>query len=346
MINMSPEDFKKQISSDNQTKTGILLIQLGTPENASVPAVKAFIKELLTDPFMIPNKPAFWSLILNGIILPKQAKKSAKIYDSFFQEHGQTIITITNSLTLKLYENLSATNPFIVIRSAMRYSKPHITSVLDEMITEQGVEKLLIIPLFPQYSHTTTGSIQDVIKKHLKTLKTKPKARFIGSFCSHTLYINTLSELINTYVTSLGTQPERLLLSYHGLPVSHIKKGDPYENMCLTTSNLLKEYISFPPKHVLTSYQSRFGKEEWLTPYTEDLIIKLAQEGIKRLAVCAPSFTIDCVETLYEIGKTYKELFLKNGGERLDLMPCLNDQEAWVLALSNLIKEESAKIPK
>ncbi|MBU0507043.1 ferrochelatase [bacterium] len=299
MINMSPEEFKKQISSDSKESTGVLLVQLGTPENSSIPAVKSFIKELLSDPFMIPNKPAFWSLILNNIILPKHGKKSAKTYEWFFEKYGRTIINTTNSLTEKLYQNLSATTPFVVIRSAMRYGNPNITSVLDEMINKQGIQKILIIPLFPQYSHTTTGSIQDVIKKYLKTLQTKPKARFIGSFCSHELYINTLSSMITTYLTSLDQQPERLLLSYHGLPVSHIKKGDPYENMCLTTSNLIKEQLSFPHKHVLTSYQSRFGKEEWLTPYTQDLIIKLANDGIKRLAVCTPSFTIDCVETLH-----------------------------------------------
>ncbi len=334
-----PKDTFTAKNSGPKEKTGVLLVQTGSPDDASPKAVRRFLKEFLSDPHIIHKNPLIWSFLLNFFILPSHTKKSAQLYKDFFEKHGRMLINVTESLRTKLYENLSGSHPFLIIKLGMRYGNPSLVSVLKEMINKDQCSKILILPLFPQYSHTTTGSIQDNIRSHLRSLPQKPKVKFISSFYKFDSYINSLTEIIQNSLQQCETPPERLLLSYHGIPQDYADKGDPYPQHCEETTAFIKEELGYSSGKILTTFQSRFGRGEWLKPYTDQTLISLAQNKVKHVAVVCPSFTIDCLETLDEVGEKLKKLFIQHGGEKLTLIPSLNDHPKWINALASLLKD-------
>ncbi|HLD45030.1 MAG TPA: ferrochelatase, partial [bacterium] len=304
----------------------------------TLPAIRAFLEEFLTDPFVIDKQNGWWRFLLKTTILPKRSKALLPKYQSLFQKPNQPLTKATQSICQKIYEQLSGSNPFLVVRWAARYGEPSIQNILTTMVNDEQCDQIIVLPLFPQYSHTTTGSIQNQVKLALHSLRQKPKVKFISSFCQHSSYIHSLCELIQPCLAL--TRPERLILSYHGLPKRYTALGDPYIGMCESTSAHIKETLNYPAKHILTTYQSRFGKEEWSGPDTLTTLSQLAKQGIKNVAIACPSFTIDCLETLDEIDVAGREIFLDHGGKTFTYIPCLNDDPQWMFALSDFLKQE------
>jgi protoporphyrin/coproporphyrin ferrochelatase len=318
-------------------KTGVLIAQLGTPDNASPDAVRRFLKEFLSDSHVIQVNPILWFFILNFIILRTRPKKSALLYERFFRLYGRTLMTYSQSLTRQLQP--WAEKQDLVIDFGMRYGTPSLTRVLKNMVEKQGCERIVVIPLFPQFSDTTTGSIQDLVYGYANSSEQKIKIEFLSDYHNHPLYIKSLASSIQSTLDKKDSPPDYILLSYHGIPFKYATKGDVYPQHCLKTTELLKRKLNFDDKKILHMYQSRFGKEEWLKPYTDKTLIELAQQGAKNVVVCCPGFSMDCLETLDEIAVENQRLFIKHGGDRLEFVSCLNDQPEWVKHLSQIIEE-------
>lgn len=328
---------KQNFCSTITLKTGILLVQLGTPDEPTPVALRRYLKEFLWDPRVVDANRVWWFFILNFIILNTRPQKSAALYERVHTEYGPLLRIYSESLAKKIQEKFLAETQNTIVHYAMRYGNPSLKSVLDKMIHDDHCDHLLIVPLFPQYASATTGSIYEEVFRILKKKRWIPTLQFLAPFYKNEIYINCVARLIKEALQERDTPPERILLSYHGLPQRQVKNGDPYECMCLTTTDAIKTKLNFPAEQILHTYQSRFGKEEWLTPYTDETIQKLAQDGIQDILVCCPAFTMDCLETIEEIGDHNTKLFLQNGGQRLQLVSCLNDHDFWADGLLNLI---------
>lgn len=321
-------------------KTGVLLVQLGTPDAPTLPAVRRYLKEFLSDRHVIDFNPLVWRLILNLIILPVRSKKSAGLYKRLFTTYGPVLLNYTRSLASKLQTSLGDDN--IVVRFGMRYGHPSLKTALRQIVDNDHCDSLLIVPLFPQFSRTTTGSIADFVKDELARFERKPSVAVLPPFYNQQPYTRSVSRLINRSLEQRPSPPGRIILSYHGLPKRYVKKGDPYEGQCLKTTELIKKELDYPEENILHTYQSRFGPEAWLSPYTDETLVALAKSGIGDVLVACPSFTMDCLETLDEIGVENRKLFLENGGKRLELVSCLNDHDHWVKALAGMISRFQA----
>lgn len=318
-------------------KTGILLVQLGTPDEPTPEAVRRYLKEFLWDPRIVDVNRLWWFFILNFIILNTRPEKTAALYERVHTEYGPLLRIYSKSLTRKIQEKFALEHQNTIVRYGMRYGNPSLKSVLDTMIHDDHCDRLLIVPLFPQYSSATTGSIYEAVFRHLQKKRWIPTVSFLAPFYQEDVYVNGVARLIKEALEKRDAPPERILLSYHGLPQRHVKNGDPYACMCLDTTDAIKLKLNFPADKILHTYQSRFGKEEWLKPYTDETIEKLAKEGIRDILVSCPAFTMDCLETIEEIGDHNTKLFLQNGGKRLQLVSCLNDHDFWVDGLFSII---------
>lgn len=317
----------------------ILLVQLGTPDEATPEAVRRYLKEFLGDPHVVDINRFLWFIILNCFILPFRPQKSAALYQRLFQEHGPILRTLTHSLSQKLQDKYRSQGIDVIY--AMRYGTPSLSSRLKELSLQY--QNILVVPLFPQYSNTTTGSIIDRVNEILPELSPKPHIDFIQSYSEEDIYLDCLAQSINQHLDKQKEQPERLLLSYHGIPERYVAQGDPYHLMCLETTERLRPRLNIEPQLVKHCYQSRFGKEPWLQPYTDEVITSLGQQGVKKIAAACPAFSMDCLETLDEIGVESAQVFKENGGESLELIPCLNDQEIWVDGLFTIIEAQRLK---
>lgn len=323
--------------TDTGSKTAILLVQLGTPDEATPAAVRRYLKEFLSDPHVVDLNRILWFFILNGIILTFRPKKSAQLYERFFSTYGPTLRTYTRSLAAKL--NHSVDPQKFKFFFAMRYGNPNLTQELLKIENSRLFDKLLVVPLFPQYSNTTTGSVKDRIHELAKSLKLSLPIQIVDDFYRHPLYIESLVRSFNEGLQSRHRPAEKLVLSYHGIPQRYVTQGDPYACMCMDTTDLIKAEIDFPTEDIIHCYQSRFGKEPWLQPYTDETIEKLAKEGIKEISVACPSFTMDCLETLDEIAIESQHVFKKHGGTHLQLISCLNDVDHWCQNLAKIVQE-------
>lgn len=321
-------------------KTGILLVQLGTPDEPTPEAVRRYLKEFLWDPRVVDVNRVWWFFILNFIILNTRPEKSAALYEKVHTEYGPLLRIYSESLAKKIGQKFASENNNTVVCYGMRYGNPSLKSVLDKMIHDDHCDRLLIAPLFPQYCSATTGSIYEEVFRHLKKKRWIPTVQFLPPFYKKDSYIDSVAQLIKDALEKRDTKPERILLSYHGIPKRYVNNGDPYECMCLDTTDAIKAKLDFPADKILHTYQSRFGKEEWLRPYTDETIENLAREGIQDILVSCPAFTMDCLETIEEIGDENTKLFLRNGGQRLQLASCLNDHDFWIDGLFDLIKRE------
>lgn len=320
-------------------KTGILLINLGTPEATSYWPVRAYLKEFLSDPRVIEGNRAIWWLVLNGIILTIRPKKSGHAYAQIWNRelNESPLKTFTRGQMKKLQEKFS--DGSICIEWGMRYGHPAISASLDNL-RKKGCDRILIFPLYPQYSATTTASVFDKVADAMKKLRWQPSLRFVPPFYNKPEYITALATRTSQHMKSLDWQPEKIIVSYHGLPEAYIEKGDPYYDQCIETTRLLREEMGETEDKMITTFQSRVGRMEWIKPYTDATIADLAAQGTKNIMLVSPAFISDCIETLEELSIGLAQEFAAAGGQNFSVAPCLNDSEVSIDMLEKITRDE------
>lgn len=325
-------------------KIGVIIANLGTPDATDYWSMRRYLKEFLSDPRVIeppPPRPVWWA-ILNLIILSKRPFTSGAAYRGIWntEANESPLLTITKAQTAALAARLRAVyGTEVVIDFAMRYGNPSTESVIHRLVA-QGCERLLFFPLYPQYASPTTATANDQAFRALMKLRRQPAFRTVPDYFAHPLYIEALAQSVERHLANRPTKPQVIVASYHGLPKRYLMSGDPYHCQCLKTTRLLRERLKWDSNRVQTAFQSRFGKEEWLKPYTVEHVVALAKAGVKDIAMLAPAFAADCVETLEEINEEIREAFLHAGGEVFTYIPCLNDDPAHIDALFAVIQNE------
>ena len=320
----------------NFGKTGVLMINLGTPDSTNWLDIRKYLKEFLSDKRVIEVNPILWKVILNLLILNLRPSKTAKAYKEIWmkKENMSPLRYFTIKQTEKLEKKI--TNKNIIIDFAMRYGNPSIKSKMVKL-QKQGCEKIIILPLYPQYAAATTATVCDEVYRTLIKMRWQPSLQIIPHYESEPLYINALYNSLNTKISEINWKPDLIIASYHGIPKKYFDKGDPYHCYCQKTTRLLSE--KFTQISIKTTFQSRFGPQEWLQPYTDKTLEKLPKDGKKNVLVICPGFSSDCVETLEEISIQGKDSFLSNGGKNFDVVPCLNDSEDHIKLLEHLVKK-------
>ncbi len=323
-----------------QPKIGVLLVNLGTPDGTSYWPMRRYLAEFLSDRRVIEWSRLFWYPILYGIVLNTRPRRSGKLYDRIWnrERNESPLRTYTRAQGEKLAEALSD-HPNVVVEWAMRYGEPCIGAVTDRLL-RQGCERIVMFPLYPQYSATTTATVNDKFFEALMEQRFMPAVRIVPPYESEPVYIEALASSIEKHLATLDFEPEVILASYHGIPKSYAVKGDPYPEQCLETSRLLRARLGLDEKRFRTTFQSRFGPEEWLQPYTDETVESLAKEGVKSLAVLNPGFVSDCLETVDEIGNEAAHAFHEAGGKNFSHIPCLNDSEDGMRVIEMLVRRE------
>jgi ferrochelatase len=315
---------------------GVLLIQLGTPDAPTTPALRRYLRQFLGDRRVIEAPRLPWWFVLNFRILPSRPKQSAAKYRRIWNaQTGSPLLHFTRLQAEALQRRL----PGLLVRFGMQVGNPSVAKAVREMI-DAGVERLIVVPMYPQYSATTTASATDVLFKALMQERRVPSLRVVPPYYAHPAYLDAVTKVIGEELANLPWEPEHFILSFHGLPVKYVHRGDPYPKHVERTTDLLVERLAWPADRWTQSFQSLFGKELWLQPYTDETLKQLAGRGIKRVFVATPGFTADCLETIDEIGFEARELFRQAGGESLHQCRCLNDHPAWIEALRTLVLEE------
>lgn len=318
------------------SEPGVLLIQLGTPDAPTAQALKPYLRQFLSDPRVIDVPPLKWWFILNLFILPRRPAQSAAKYQRIWDpKTGSPLLHWTTRQT----ELLQRALPDVPVRFGMQVGNPSVESVIEEMIAD-GVDRLIVLPMYPQYSATTTASATDVLFKVLLKQRRVPALRIVPPYYEHPAYLDAMTTVIREDLARLDWKPDHFLLSFHGIPIRYSQAGDPYATHVKRTTFRLVERLGWPRENWTQSFQSLFGRERWLKPYTEEVLQNLARKGCKRVFVAMPGFTADCLETVDEIGFEARETFLHAGGEQLHACPCLNDHPAWIEALRILVQEE------
>jgi protoporphyrin/coproporphyrin ferrochelatase len=319
---------------------GVLIVNLGTPDGVGYWPMRRYLKEFLSDRRVIEVNQVLWSLLLNLVILTTRPSASGKAYAHIWnREHDESPLrTVTRSQTNKLADAF-ANQPQIIVDWAMRYGSPSIHSRL-ESLAEQGCERILLFPLYPQYSASTTASVCDCAFDALKQMRRQPTLRVAPPYYANPHYIEALANSMRDSLAALDFEPQTVLASFHGLPQSYFDKGDPYYCHCAKTVRLLREVLGWDENRLLLTFQSRFGKAEWIKPYTDATLIQLAEQGVKRVAVITPGFAADCLETLEEIAIRAAETFRQHGGESFAAIPCLNDSPDAIDLFAQIIHRE------
>ncbi|SPL63861.1 Ferrochelatase, protoheme ferro-lyase [Ochrobactrum soli] len=321
-------------------KVGVLLVNLGTPDGTSYAPMRRYLAEFLSDRRVIEWSRLFWYPILYGIVLNTRPKRSGKLYDRIWnhEKNESPLRTYTRAQGEKLATALTDI-PNVVVDWAMRYGQPSIESVTDRLL-QQGCERIVVFPLYPQYSATTTATVNDKFFEALMKKRFMPAIRTIPSYETEPVYIEGLARSIESHLATLSFKPEVILASYHGIPKSYSDKGDPYREQCLETSRLLRIRLGMDENQFRSTFQSRFGPEEWLQPYTDETVENLAKQGVKSVAVLNPGFVVDCLETVDEIGNEAAHLFHENGGENFSHIPCLNDSAEGMKVIETMVRRE------
>ena len=319
----------------NFGKTGVLLVNLGTPDSTKWWDVRKYLKEFLSDRRVIEVNPIIWQIILNLFILTLRPSKSAHAYKKIWlkETNESPLLYHTRNQAIKLKKKIG--NEKLIVDFAMRYGNPSIKNKLD-LLKSMGCENIIVLPLYPQYAAATTATVCDEVYRCLMKMRWQPSLQIIPHYESEPSYVDALVESINEKIKNIDWKPDLIIASYHGIPKSYFDKGDPYQCYCQKTSRLIKE--KFTDIEIQTTFQSRFGPREWLKPYTDKTLDDLPKQGKKNILVICPGFSSDCVETLEEINIQGKESFLKNGGKNFDLIPCLNDQSSHIQLFEKLIK--------
>tara|TARA_Y100000590_G_C15686679_1_gene1001881 strand:+ start:699 stop:1697 length:999 start_codon:yes stop_codon:yes gene_type:complete len=332
--------MSKEHPKINYGKTGVLLVNLGTPNSTSWWDIRKYLKEFLSDRRVIEVNPFLWKIILNLFILNFRPSKTAKAYKKIWmeKENISPLRYYTEMQKKKLNEKIENKN--IIIDYAMRYGSPSINSKMNNL-QKEGCENIIILPLYPQYAAATTATVCDEVYRTLMKMRWQPSLQIIPHYDSEPLYIEALVKSLNKKISEINWKPDLIIASYHGIPKTYFEKGDPYHCYCQKTSRLLSEkFTSIPIK---TTFQSRFGPQEWLQPYTDKTFESLAKEGKENLLVICPGFSSDCVETLEEILIQGKETFINFGGKNFDLVPCLNDNVDHISLFEHLINKQIQK---
>tara|TARA_X000001036_G_scaffold181574_1_gene171737 strand:+ start:1991 stop:2983 length:993 start_codon:yes stop_codon:yes gene_type:complete len=315
-------------------KSGVLLVNLGTPDSTSWWDIRKYLKEFLSDKRVIEVNPIIWQIVLNFFILTFRPSKTAHAYKKIWMKETDEspLRYFTRTQASKLKKKIG--NEKTIVDFAMRYGQPSISSRL-ETLKEEGCENIIILPLYPQYAAATTATVCDEVYRSLMKMRWQPSLQIIPHYESNPTYIDALIKSMEKKIEEISWKPDLIISSYHGIPKSYFEKGDPYQCYCHKTTRLIKE--KFNKIEIQTTFQSRFGPQEWLTPYTDKTLEMLPAKGIKNLLVICPGFASDCVETLEEINIQGKESFLKSGGKHFDLIPCLNDNPDHIHLFEKLV---------
>jgi len=321
-------------------RVGVLLINLGTPDACDAASVRVYLKEFLSDPRVIEDQGLLWKAILNGIILRVRPARKALDYKKIwnFEKNESPLKTITRSQAEKLAAGI-ADRQHVVVDWAMRYGNPSIRSRIDALAA-QGCSRLLVVPLYPQYSAATSATVCDEVFRVLADMRAQPSLRVSPPYYDEPAYIEALAGSIEAHLAALPFKPELIVASFHGMPQKYVDAGDPYREQCVATTEALRARLGLDASKLVLTFQSRFGNDEWLQPYTDKTIEELAKQGVKRLAVVTPGFSADCLETLEEIAQENAEIFHHNGGEQFSAIPCLNDSDGGMDVIRQLVLRE------
>ncbi len=319
-------------------RTGVLLVNLGTPDAPTPGAVRRYLAEFLSDPRVVDYPRLLWLPLLHGVILNIRPARSAEAYAKIWTAGGSPLRVYAERAAAALGEKLGAR---AIVDFAMRYGEPSIATRI-RALQAAGCGRIVVVPLYPQHSRSTTASVGDAVFEALRPLVWQPAVRMAAAYHDHPAYIAALAASARDSLGALGWAPERIILSFHGTPKRHLDEGDPYHCHCLKTARLLRESMGWSEAFAPVAFQSRFGREEWLGPSTDDMIAQAAQNGVRRLAVMTPGFLADCLETLEEIAIGGRERFHENGGEDFAALPCLNDSSYMTAFLEALVEREGA----
>lgn len=323
-------------------KVGILLVNLGTPDGTDYTSMRRYLKEFLTDRRVIEWSRLFWYPILFGIVLNTRPGKVGKAYETIWnKELNESYLRTYTRNQAQLMAKTFADRPDVIVDWGMRYGQPSIASRM-EALQKAGCERILVFPLYPQYAAATTATVNDKAFEALLKMRFQPALRTVPPYHDDPVYIDALATSIERHLATLDWEPEVVLTSFHGIPKSYFDKGDPYYCQCQKTARLLREKLGWSKEKLQVTFQSRFGPEEWLQPYTDKTVEKLGQDGVKRIAVINPGFVSDCLETLEEIAEQAAESFHHNGGDKFTHIPCLNDSAEGMAVLEHVVRRELA----
>lgn len=321
-------------------RIGVLLVNLGTPDDCDIKSVKKYLKQFLSDPRVVEANPIIWWLFLNIVLLNTRPKKTAAAYQAIWTKEGSPLLKISERQSRALQHELDRQygKSNYVVELGMTYGKPSIPSAMQNL-KQAGCNKLIVLPLYPQYSGSTTAAVFDVVASELKTWRQIPELRTINSYYDHHAYIDALALSVENYWAK-NVQAEKLIMSFHGIPEEYIDNGDSYYFECQQTAKLLAERLNLKEDQWMLTFQSRVGPKQWLKPYTDHSLKDLAsKQNVKSVQLICPGFSVDCLETLEEIAMENKETFLSNGGEQYDYIPCLNDDTNHINMMQDLVKK-------
>src|SRR5579871_3267748 len=335
----TPIDRSTPAGRAGPERIGVLLVNLGTPDTADAPGVRVYLKEFLSDPRVIENQGLFWKLVLNGIILRTRPRRKAVDYRKIWnnEKNESPLKTITRAQADKLATDIAGDR--VVVDWAMRYGNPSIASRINALAA-QGCDRILVMPLYPQYSAATSATVCDEVFRVLGRMRAQPTLRVTPPYYDDPDYIEALAVSNNAHLAELPFKPEIIVASFHGMPQKYVDKGDPYQAQCVATTDALRKRMGLDASQLLLTFQSRFGFDQWLQPYTDKTVAKLAKDGVRRIAVITPGFSADCLETLEEIAQENAEIFKHNGGEQFAAIPCLNDSEPGMDVIRQLVLRE------
>ena len=328
-------------------RVGVLIAQLGTPAAPEARALRPYLRQFLSDRRVIDLSPWRWWPILHLLVLTRRPARSARLYRRIWTDEGSPLMVHSRAQERGLRERLGGAYRVVL---GMRYGEPGIESAMAALAAE-GIERIVVLPMFPQFSCSTTGSIYDAVTRaafgrrctwFFDRRRRMPSLRFVPPYYDHPAYIDSLRVIVEEQAARLDTPPDRHLITFHGIPLRYVEEGDPYRDQCRETARLLAARLGLEPEQWVLGFQSRFGKEEWLQPYTEDLLGELPSQGAGSLLAACPGFTADCLETLDEIGNEGREIFLGAGGRSLHLAPCLNDHPRWLDAMAEIVRAEAS----
>ncbi len=340
MTAVIPIERSKAAAEVKPERIGVLLVNLGTPDSADAKGVRVYLKEFLSDPRVIEDQGLWWKLVLNGVILRIRPRRKARDYQKIWntEKNESPLKTITRAQSEKLAAAI-ADHDHVVVDWAMRYGNPSIRSRIDAL-TAQGCDRLLVVPLYPQYSAATSATVCDEVFRVLGEMRAQPTLRVTPPYYDDPDYIEALAVSINTHLKTLPFQPELIVASFHGMPQKYVDKGDPYYAQCVATTDALRKRMGLDASKLILTFQSRFGFDAWLRPYTDQTMERLAKEGVRRIAVVMPGFSADCLETLEEIAQENAEIFKHHGGEQFAAVPCLNDSDPGMDVIRQLVLRE------
>ncbi len=322
-------------------KIGVLLMNLGTPDATDYWSMRRYLKEFLSDRRVIETSRAIWWPILNLIILQTRPQKKGKDYATIWntEKNESFLKTITRNQAEKLADHLKAISPDIHVEWAMRYGNPAIKPAVERLMAE-GCDRILAFSLYPQYAAATTATANDHLFRALMQMRWQPTIRIAPPYHDEPAYIAALAQSVRNHLATLDFEPEVILTSFHGMPKDYLLKGDPYHCQCAKTWRLLREELGYSPERMMMSFQSRFGPDEWLKPYTDETVETLAKRGVKKLAIIAPAFSADCLETLEELDGENRHIFENNGGEKFTYIPCLNESDLGMSVITTVVERE------